>query len=322
MSISIDSPTAFRIRPQGPFSWDLCSDFATSWPSMRNQSARTPDGGVAMAFIADKIYTPVAVHLHHRDGEVHGELAGWADTEPDIARVAGQVARIFSLDHDATSYPEVGERDPEVGKLMAALPGLRPVNFPSPYELCYWAIMSQRVNQNTVAALKGRLMAAHGATFDIGGVTVGAIPGPAKMRTLESIAGVAAVKVDRLRGMAETAFTTQLLDVDHLLSLGEEATPAARAIPGIGAFWSQGIYMRTCSVTDVWPTEPMSDAVLGALHGLGDQPSAADIARLTEAYKPWRTWVCVLLRFAAGRQVVPGVAGREGSIRASARGRR
>ncbi|MEY9862722.1 DNA-3-methyladenine glycosylase II [Catenulispora sp. GAS73] len=320
MSVSVDSPTAFRIRPQGPFSWDLCSDFATSWPSMRNQSART-ERGVAMAFIADKTYTPVAVHLQYRDDEVHGELAGWTDAEPAIDRVAGQVARIFSLDHDATGYPEVGERDPEVGRLMAALPGLRPVNFPSPYELAYWAIMSQRVNQNTVAALKGRLMAAHGATFTIDGVTVGAIPGPEKMRTLESIPGVAAVKVDRARRMAETALTTPLLDVEHLLSLGEQAIPAARAIPGIGAFWSQGIYMRTCSVTDVWPTEPMSDAVLGALHHLGDQPTAADIARLTEAYRPWRTWVCVLMRFAAGRQLVQGISGREGRIRDAARGR-
>jgi DNA-3-methyladenine glycosylase II len=128
------------------------------------------------------------------------------------------------------------------------------------------------------------------------------------------------VKLERLHGVAQAALDG-LLDADHLISLGDKAQDAVRAIPGIGAFWSQAVYMRTCSVTDVWPEEPLSNAALGALHGLGNEPSAKDIARITDAYRPWRTWVAVLVRFGAGRGHIPNFAGREGRIRRGARSR-
>lgn len=317
MTITAQAGGTFRITPLGPYSWELSSDFATSWPSMRHQSKRCGDG-IAMAFVADKILSPVAVKLVPRDGGITGEIAGWAGARPDPAAVAAQVARVLSLDHDARSYPAVGERDPEVGKVMAALPGLRPVNFCSPYECAAWAVMSARISQNQVAVIKGKLIATYGTSFEVDGVTVGAIPTPQQMLAIGDFPSLAAVKVERLRAVAQAA-QDGLLDAEYLISLGERASEAVRVIPGIGAFWSQGIYMRTCSVTDVWPAEPLSDAALGAIHGLGDQPSAADIERLTEAFRPWRTWVCVLLRFAAGRGFVPDISGREGAIRAAGR---
>jgi hypothetical protein len=51
------------------------------------------------------------------------------------------------------------------------------------------------------------------------------------------------------------------------------------------------------------------------LHGLGDRPDPAAVSRLTDLYRPFRMWVCFLLRVAAGRSLIPGVAGREGGIR-------
>ena len=53
-------------------------------------------------------------------------------------------------------------------------------------------------------------------------------------------------------------------------------------------------------------------------------PSRRDpetVSRLTDAYRPYRMWVTFLLRVAAGRGVIPGLAGRESEIRGGARGR-
>jgi hypothetical protein len=43
------------------------------------------------------------------------------------------------------------------------------------------------------------------------------------------------------------------------------------------------------------------------------------VAGLTERSAPFRMWVCFLLRVAAGRGFIPGVAGREMAIRRASR---
>jgi hypothetical protein len=88
-----------------------------------------------------------------------------------------------------------------------------------------------------------------------------------------------------------------------------------RPIRGIGPFWSQGIYLRGCGIVDVFPDEPLSVAALGHLHGLGDRPAPRVLAELTEQYRPYRMWVCFLLRVAAGGGLIEGVSDREGAIR-------
>jgi DNA-3-methyladenine glycosylase II len=288
-------------------------------PGLRHQSARA--GNVlALSFLADKTFAPIAVRLDLQDGELTGEIVESSAEQLKAGAVAKQVARILSLDHDATTYPEVGKRDPAIGKLMETLPGLRPINFSSPYECAVWAVLSQRINTTQAASIKRRLMVTHGTTFKVGSVEVGCVPSPETLLTIETFSGMPAVKLERLHRVAQAALDG-LLDADHLISLGDKAQDAVRAISGIGAFWSQAIYMRTCGVTDVWPEEPLSNAALGALHGLGNEPSAKDIARITETYRPWRTWVAVLVRFAAGRGHIPNFAGREGRIRRGARSR-
>jgi DNA-3-methyladenine glycosylase II len=293
--------------------------FASGLPGLAHQASGAEES-LALSFLAAKTFTPVAVQLKLYEGVVTGDIVDSGAEHPDAAAVTKQVARILSLDHDATMYPEVGRRDPAVGKLMETLPGLRPVNFSSPYECATWAVLSQRINTSQAASIKKRLIAAHGTTFTVVGAEVGCIPTPEKMIALKSFPSIPELKMERLRGVAKAALDG-LLDADHLLSLGDKAPDAVRVIPGIGPFWSQAIYMRTCGVTDVWPAEPLSNAAVGVLHGVGDEPSAADIERITDLYRPWRTWVAVLVRFAAGRGYIPNFAGREGPIRRAARSR-
>jgi DNA-3-methyladenine glycosylase II len=79
------------------------------------------------------------------------------------------------------------------------------------------------------------------------------------------------------------------LDAERLRALGPVAGPASvRGIRGIGEFWSSGIYLRGCGIVDVFPDEPL---------------------------RPYRMWAAFLLRVAAGQGIVPGVAGREATIR-------
>jgi DNA-3-methyladenine glycosylase II len=307
------APARIEIEPRGPFSWDAANDVGRNFAPV-SQHWRTA-GAVRMAFPLDRTFEPVAVALRWEDRALRGEVAGTSDT----AAVAAQVARIFSLDADGTGYPAVGKRDPGVGRLMEALPGLRPVCFTSPYETAAWGVISQRISMRQAATIRDRLSAGLGEPLLLEGVEVRGFPHPERLARLESLPGLAAEKVARLRGVAQAALKG-LLDAERLRALGNEQGPASvRAIPGIGPFWASGIYLRGCGIQDVFADEPISIAALGRLHGLGDRLTAEEIERLTEPYRPYRMWVAFLLRVAVNRGLIPGVAGREMALRRASR---
>ena len=300
------------IEPRGPFSWAAALDvFGNFGPIRRHWRWSTT---LRLAFPLDGTFEPVAVAITERDGALELRIAG----TDRIDAVARQVARIFSLDYDGTAYPAVGERDPEIGRLITALPGLRPVCFTSPYETAAWAIVSQRISMRQAAVIQDRLIAEHGESIEIEGEMVRAFPHPEQLLRLTQVPGLSAEKVERLRGVGRAALDGRL-DIDRLRALGEIDGPESlRAIRGIGPFWSSGIYLRGCGIADAFPAEPLSIAALGITHGLGENPSAADVERLSEVFRPFRMWVCFLLRVAANRELVPGIRGREMAIRRSA----
>ncbi len=311
--------SAFSIEPRGPFSWSAALDvLARFGPTSRFASDGGPDpkGTLRLAFPLDGDFGPVGVALRFEDGALRGEVAG----SGRIEAVAAQVARTFSLDVDGSGYPDVPRRDPALAPVMAAFAGLRPVCFTSPYETAAWAILSARISMAQAARIQDRLIAEYGTRLTVAGADAWSFPMPERLLSVTSLPGLAAEKVVRLHAVAQAALDG-ILDADRLRALGDEAGPELlRSIRGIGPFWSAGIYLRGCGIADVFPDEPLSIAALGHLHGLGDRPEPAAIMELTEAYAPYRMWVCFLLRVAAGRGVITGLAGREMKIRRAATG--
>jgi len=306
----------FAIVPEGPFSWDAACDVVAHFSPISRHWAGSGDP-LRVALLLDGTFEPVAVALRWDGDRLAGEVAGTRDIEA----VSRQVARIFSLDHDGTGFAELGRRDPEFERLLAAFPGLRPVCFTSPYECAAWAILSARISMRQAAAIQDRLIAGFGTRLEVGGGEVWAFPAPERLAELTELPGLAAIKVERLRGV-EAAALDGLLDARRLRALGPVDGPASLlSIAGIGPFWSSGIYLRGCGIVDEFADEPLSIAALGALHGLGDRPDPKTLARLTDAYRPYRMWATFLLRVAASRGAIPGLAGREMAIRRGAIGR-
>jgi DNA-3-methyladenine glycosylase II len=180
--------------------------------------------------------------------------------------------------------------------------------------------MSQRISMRQSAAIQDRLIAEHGHPVAIAGTTINAFPSPDRLLAVQSIGGLPAEKIERLHSVARAALDGRL-DADRLRALGDVDGPeSVRSIRGIGPFWSSGIYLRGCGIVDAFPEEPLSIAALGRIHGLGESLDRDTVERLTDPYRPYRMWVCFLLRVAASRELIPGIRGREMSIRN--RGRR
>jgi DNA-3-methyladenine glycosylase II len=291
----------FAIAPRGPFS---LAEAATFGFGQRDGSGW--DGVMRMAFCLDGYGGHAGVRLRQDDaGTVHGtaQVRGTAGLDAAVR----QVARVLSLDHDATEFLRVGERDPVIARLQAAAPGLRPPLFYSPYEAAAWAVLSARRPAPQMQQVRRQLSEAHGEVFELAGERLAAFPSPRQLLSVPSFPGIPPDKLRRLHGVADAALAGRL-DVDHLMALGpEQATAELQQINGIGPFYSALVVIRGTGFTDVLPTgEPKVLALAAELYQLDAPPGPAEFARLAEPWRPFRTWAAVLIRAAARR--VPGQA--------------
>jgi len=308
MSPTTESTDTFTIRPRGAFSLEEAALFGFG---QRHEDAF--DGTMRLAFVVDGPDggdAPVGVALTQPAGAtVHGTITGTVGTYAPDAVVA-QVARVLSLDHDATGFDALGEVDPVIGRLLAAAPGLRPPLFYSPYEAALWAVLSARRGRATGEVWRRRLSEGAGASFDVAGTTMLAVPTPARLLELgpdgcRRIGGFEAGRAERIVGVAEAAVDGRL-DVAPLASLPlDDARRRLRTIKGIGPFYADLVLIRAVGLTDVLPhDEPRVLALAGELYGLGRPATQGEYETLAERWAPWRTWASVLIR-AAGRRVLP-----------------
>jgi DNA-3-methyladenine glycosylase II len=125
-------------------------------------------------------------------------------------------------------------------------------------------------------------------------------PAPERLLALDAVPRLADEKVRRLHGIARAALEGRL-NRERLLAAGQErALAALRELRGIGPFWADGIYLRAVGPTDaVTLNEPRVRAKAAERYGA---PAVAEddeaFLALAERWRPYRTWVSVLLRAA------------------------
>ena len=292
-SQAISAPaTPFQLEPSGPFSVDAAARFLIGFSPLSGTRGAS-DGHVHLAFSVDESESTVGVCLQARADAINGEIVG----EADPAVVQKQVARIFSLDVDGTGFADVARRDPVVGELQAQYPGLRPVSFYSPYEAGAWALLSQRVQMTQAARTKARMAEELGDTFELHGDRVHAFPAPTRLLELETFRGLFGRKAEYLRGLAHAALEGRL-DADRLRSLpSDEALAELRRIPGVGEFSAHLILLRGAATPDGAPArDPRFLRAVTLAYGLEEPPAEAELERLIDGWRPYRTWTAFLLR--------------------------
>jgi DNA-3-methyladenine glycosylase II len=285
------------IAPSGDFSLELAAGFGFG-PNVEPRF----DGVMRLAFVVDGLEQQVgAVVRQSADGSVSADVEG--SPRPKVDAVRRQVARILSLDHSGEEWRQVGARDEVVGVLQDRYRGLRPVLFHSPYEAAAWAIISARLGRRQATRVRQVISERWGATFELAGKRLSAFPVPTALAEVDEAPGLSATKAARLRALADRAQAGDL-DVDRLVAMGPEAALAAmQTLDGIGPFYASLIVVRACGLTDVLATgEPRLGACVAHYYRLGSPPSDAQFEALAEPWRPFRTWACVLLRYAGTRE--------------------
>ena len=193
------SSRRFTVQPRGPFELARASSHFGGWPSLPADPS-----ALVLAFPIEHAGASAAVVLRQtEDGAIVGAVHGGAGSLMEAAW--RQALAALSLDVDGRAWPEVGERDPEIGQLQHAYDFLRPVLFHSPYEAAASFVLGHRISIAQVRRLRGRLAEALGTAISIDGAVFHAFPTPAQVLEADELPGVPEVQAGRLRAIARAA---------------------------------------------------------------------------------------------------------------------
>jgi DNA-3-methyladenine glycosylase II len=287
----------FEIEPQGDYSLEESANFIDAWHKAPADGS-SEGGHLHLAFLTDHEWAPVGLCIKQsRTRTVRGEVYGAADP----AAVRMQVARILSLDVDGRGWPEVGRRDPVVGRLQKMFPDFRPVNWSNAYEAAAWCILSSRIAMRQAQGVKERMCRELGHEVDIHGHDLWVFPSPSRLAKMGEFRGLFGRKVEYLKRLGDAALAGRL-DTETLRAMPrDESLAALKSLAGIGEFGSQLVRLRALSAIDELPTtERRLLSVLQEAYGMPGEATIADLERLSEAWRPYRMWVCVHLRRMGG----------------------
>jgi DNA-3-methyladenine glycosylase II len=288
---------SFEISPLGDYSLEESASFVGAWHKAPAEGG-ADSGHLHLAFLTDRGWNPVGLCLtQDANGVVHGEVYGGAPA----GDVRAQAERILSLDVDGRAWPEVGRRDPVVGRLQKRFPGFRPVNWSDAYEAAAWCILSARVTMRQAQGVKDRMSRELGHEVDVHGQRMWVFPEPGRLVDLKEFRGLFGRKTEYLNHLGEAALAGRL-DTDRLRALSADVALAElKRLPGIGEFGAQLVRLRALGAVDELPTsERRLLEALRTAYGLPHEAYYGTLQDLAEAWRPYRMWVCVCLRRTGG----------------------
>jgi len=293
----------FTIAPRGPFDLATAREFAGGFPA--GIGARAADeGAILMSFPVEGWQASAVVQVRAAaDGVLHAEAFG----DGDLATIERQVARSLSVDHDGSGWPDVGRRDPVIGRLQARHGLLRPPCFFSAYEAATSFVIGQRISMAQTRRVKDHLaeIAGDAVEVDVEGAThvIRAFPRPQRLVELAEVKGLATAKVERLHGLARAALDGRLA-TERLRSMPEdEALERLGSLPGVGTWTATAILTRGCGLADTLPlADGISREAVAYHYGLEAPPDDETWRSIAEPWRPYRMWASVLLHMAWRRE--------------------
>ncbi len=215
---------------------------------------------------------------------------------PDAAAQAAIVARIrrlFDLDADVGAIAAHFARDPLLGPLVAARPGLRVPGAWDGFELAVRAMLGQQITVSGARRLIGRLVEAHGEPFRAGagggdeGLSA-VFPPPERVAAADlTQLGMPRARAAAISRMAAAAAT----DPDLFRRDGSLDAAIARltALPGVGDWTAQYVAMRALREPDAFPAADVG--LLRAMTGPdGLRPTPTALLARAELWRPWRAY--------------------------------
>jgi AraC family transcriptional regulator of adaptative response / DNA-3-methyladenine glycosylase II len=309
-SIFMASPRALRARRRrtdrlvadGGLPLRLAFDGPLEWNAMLEYFAGRAIPGVE--HVASGCYRRTVVIAEHpgvleltRGGAGHLLLRAHLPNWQGLIHIVQRARRIFSLDAPVEQANAYLERDPAVGGLVRARPGLRVPGTWDPYETAIRAIVGQQITVAGATTIMGRIVARLGRRvpgLDDLGVTH-MFPSAEVLAS----ADLSGLGLTQARAAAIRAFATAVAGGEVALDSSQPVDDLVEtlvALPGIGPWTAHYIALRL-GERDAFPA---NDAGLRRGLRVIDPGGTETLGRLAERWSPWRATAAVQLWFADG----------------------
>ena len=211
---------------------------------------------------------------------------------PCLMEVAARLRAVFDLDARPDLVAAHLERDPTLGPLVRARPGLRVPGTFDGLELAVRAVLGQQISVAAATTLSGRLAARFGTALEGGLAGVDRAFPSAERLAGATLAEVRAVGLPATRAQTVIDLARAVVQGRVDLALGEAPEPVVRAlqeIRGIGPWTAGYVALRALR----WP-DAFLGGDLGVRKALGVHTTKAAEAR-AEGMRPWRAYAVLHL---------------------------
>ncbi len=192
---------------------------------------------------------------------------------------------------------------PELGRLIEAIGPHRPLISPDPFRALIGAVIQQQLSMSAAATVYERLRDRCPRRRIASAALLSLRP-----LTLRKI-GLSRQKAEYVHIIAD-AFASRRLTAAGLRRMSdEEVVEATTALKGVGRWTAEMLLIFCLERTDVWPVDDLGlkKAVRNFL-GLSEFPPVAEMERLAEPWRPYRSYAAWYLWRSLEGPLMPGAA--------------
>jgi 3-methyladenine DNA glycosylase/8-oxoguanine DNA glycosylase len=292
------SQQQFLLRFSGAYSLSASTRLAARSSFIEDmQIGQDPDlPTLDVAFPVEGTWGTVGVRVTQQHDELRANILANPQDAP-INDIREQLERMLCLDTEARDLATIVARDRVVAELDKQRPGLRPVLFPSPYEAAAKAIIGHRLFVRQAASVSSRVARDYGTSVTVEERSMSGFPAPELLATLSPVQGLSELKVKQLRALGVFAAGGGLSTSRLRAMKYDEALSYLQQLGGIGPFSAELIMLRGVGDADAFPLEEkrLHRAMAAAYH-LGPEPDLATLERVADQWRPFRSWIGLLLR--------------------------
>jgi AraC family transcriptional regulator of adaptative response / DNA-3-methyladenine glycosylase II len=262
------------------------------------RSLRLPHGHGIVALRADD----------HEDGPVFVNAELHLSDLRDLTTAVSRCRQLLDLDADPLAVLEALADDPLLGPLVSANPGRRVPGAADGFELAVRAVIGQQVSVTGARTVAGRLVAAAGDMLpDAADGITHLFPTPGALIELaERDPAIFSMPASRRRALV--ALADSVANGTVVIDPGADPTELRSslvALPGIGPWTAEYVAMRALRDPDAFM--PTDLGILRAARRLGLPDDPKHLARLTQGWRPWRSYAMAhLWSLPAGPIPTPG----------------
>ena len=287
------------LHPEAPFDFELTAGYHTYFQA--RSGADSMGGGVYQRlldlgerFVLASVSSTGVVDAP----ELTVELRGDGLQENDALLAAQQVQWMLGAEQNVGPFYSLASSDPDMMDLVGQFRGLHLPRTATLFESLVLAILGQQISASVARMMRTLVIERYGTSVEFDGISYYAFPrpeaivssSPEELRTLK----LTQRKAEYVHGISQAAMQPEWAELTELPD--DEFVKRLTRLRGIGAWTAQWALVRGLARPDALPLGDLAlRRVVSRLYSEGEAVTDAEVERIAERWRPWRSYATAYL---------------------------